>query len=76
MTFSELRAIHVQQEMGTIWPYKVQARLKNIQYFSPYHKENTTLHHFRDAFLTLFKELSLFTTQNRRKHKERRLTGC
>jgi hypothetical protein len=32
--------------------------LSNIYEFSPYLKENTTLHHYKDQRLTLFKEIT------------------
>jgi hypothetical protein len=34
-------------------PFEAEARLNNIEEFSPYCKENTTLHHFKDQLINV-----------------------
>jgi hypothetical protein len=33
------------------YPFEAEARLNNIYEFSPYRKENTTLHHYKDQLV-------------------------
>jgi hypothetical protein len=34
-----------------VFPFEAETCLNNIQEFSPYHKENTTLHHYKDQLV-------------------------
>jgi hypothetical protein len=43
--------------------FKAEARLNNIQEFSPYLKENTTLHHYKDRLVNGVKSVIIVNSE-------------
>jgi hypothetical protein len=53
LTFSSNTLLYKVRPGKNYWhqPFKAEARLNNIYEFSPYRKENTTLHHYKDQLV-------------------------
>jgi hypothetical protein len=47
---------------------RIEAHLNNIEQRSLYRKENTTLHHYKDIWLTPFKEIMAVNSENHTKN--------